>query len=140
MACEEASRSKLTGNVDPEKYRVMVDCLGELFNFDFSNDLLSNNELIAEELKYSKTPLLLKNGLFRYQTVISYTTILKAYLLKNFDDRDKKTRIKEMFHYMADEINAFSPTSTSFIIHYLGEESSILKNTSPSIGNGENIK
>lgn len=43
-------------------------------------------------------------------------------------------KIKEMFHYMANEINAFSPTSTSFVIHYLGEESSILKNTNPSIG------
>ncbi|MGM1044506.1 MAG: hypothetical protein ACQEXX_00005 [Bacillota bacterium] len=134
LACEEASRSKSTGNIDPEKYRVMVDCLGELFNLDFRNDLLSNNELITEDIKYSKTPLLLKNGLFRNQTVISYTTILKAYLLKNFDDRDKKTRIKQMFHYMADEINAFSPVSTSFVIHYLGEESTILKNTSPSIG------
>ena len=39
-----------------------------------------------------------------------------------------------MFHYIADEINAFSPVSTSFVIHYLGEESSILKKTSPSIG------
>lgn len=35
---------------------------------------------------------------------------------------------------MADEINAFSPVSTSFVIHYLGEKPNILKNTSPSIG------
>ncbi|QZN75460.1 hypothetical protein [Paenibacillus sp. DR312] len=134
LACEEASRSKLTGNIDPDKYRVMVNCLSELFNLDFRNDLLSDNELITEDLKYSKTPLLLKNGLFSHQTVITFTTILKAYLLKNFDDRDKKIRIKEMFHYMADEINAFSPVSTSFVIHYLGGDSNILKNTSPSIG------
>lgn len=59
--------------------------------------------------------------------MITYTTILKAYLLKHFDDRDKKTKIKEMFHFMADEINAISPISTSFVIHYLGEEPNILK-------------
>lgn len=134
LACEEASRSNSTGNIDPEKYRVMVDCLAELFNLDFRNDLLSNNELITEDIKFSKTPLLLKNGLFRHQTVITYTTILKAFLLKKFDNRDKKTKVKEMFNYMANEINAFSPTSTSFVIHYLGEESSVLKNISPSIG------
>lgn len=102
-----------------------MDCLGELFELDFRNDLLSDNDLITEDIKYSKIPLLLKNGLFSHQTVISYTTILKAYLLKNFDDRDKKTRIKEVFQYMADEINAFSRVSTSFVIHYLGDESTI---------------
>ncbi|MGO4699521.1 hypothetical protein AB4Z50_35405 [Paenibacillus sp. 2TAB26] len=134
LSCEEASRSKSTGNIDLEKYKEMVDCVGKVFNKDFRKELLSNNELITEEIKYSKAPLLLKNGLFKNQTVITYTTILKAYLLKHFDDRDSKTKIKEMFHYIADEINAFSPVSTSFVIHYLGEESTILKKTSPSIG------
>lgn len=134
LACEEASRSKLTGNIDPGKYKVMVDCVGKVFDMDFRSDLLSNNELITEDIRFSKTPLLLKNGLFKKQTVITYATILKAYIFKNFDYRDKKTKIKEMFHYMTDEINAFSPVSTSFVIHYLGEEPTILKNTSPSIG------
>ncbi|MBG9820245.1 hypothetical protein [Bacillus safensis] len=134
LACEEASRSKTTGNLDSEKYKVMVDCIGELFNMNFRSDLLSTNELLTEDIRFSKTPLLLKNGLFKKQAVITYTTILKAYLLKHFDDRDKKTKIKEMFHFMADEINAISPISTSFVIHYLGEEPNILKKTSPSIG------
>lgn len=124
----------LTGNIDPGKYKVMVDCVGKVFDMDFRSDLLSNNELITEDIRFSKTPLLLKNGLFKKQTVITYATILKAYIFKNFDYRDKKTKIKEMFHYMTDEINAFSPVSTSFVIHYLGEEPTILKNTSPSIG------
>ncbi|WP_213646190.1 hypothetical protein [Paenibacillus lautus] len=134
LACEEASRSKSTGNIDPEKYKLMVDCLGKVFDIEFRNDLLSKNEQINEDVRFSKAPLLLKNGLFKSQTAISYTTILKAYLLKNFDDREKKTKIKEMFHYIADEINVFSPVSTSFVIHYLGEEATILKKTSPSIG------
>ncbi len=134
LACEEASRSKSTGNIDPEKYTEMVDCINILFNMDFRNDLLSDNELITQDLKYSKAPLLLRNGLFKDKTVITYTTILKAYLLKHFDNRDSKTKIKEMFHYIADEINTFSPISTSFVIHYLGAETTILKKTSPSIG------
>ncbi|OAB41995.1 hypothetical protein PGLA_14325 [Paenibacillus glacialis] len=35
---------------------------------------------------------------------------------------------------MVDEINAISPTSTTFVIHYLGKEPSVLKKTSPSRG------
>lgn len=134
MACEEASRSKSTGNIDNKKYELMVDCLGKVFDMEFTKDILSNNELVIGDVRFSKTPILLKNGLFKKQMVITYTTILKAYLLKHFDDRNSKIKIKEMFHYMANEINAFSPVSTSFIIHYLGEEPNILKNTSPSQG------
>lgn len=38
----------------------MVDCIGELFNMDFRSDLLSTNELLTEDIRFSKTPLLLK--------------------------------------------------------------------------------
>lgn len=134
LACEEASRSKTTGNINPQKYKLMVECIGKLFDLDFRRDVLSTNELIKDEVKYTKTPILLKNGLFKKQTVIAYTTILKAYLLKHFDNQDNKLKIKEMFHFMANEINIFSPVGTSFVIHYLGREPNILKGTSPSKG------
>lgn len=134
LACEEASRSKSTGNIDPQKYELMVKCIGKLFNFDFKEDILSKNNLIRDDVRYSKTPILLENGLFKQQTVIAYTTILKAYLFKHFDNRDKKIKVKEMLHYIAEEINIFSPVSTSFVIHYLGEEPTILKGSGPSNG------
>lgn len=134
LACEEASRSKSTGNIDPKKYKLMVECIGKVFDIDFRVDVLSKDELIEDDVRYSKTPILLKNGLFRKQIVITYTTILKAYLLKHFDDRDKKIKIKEMFNFMAEQINAFSPVGTSFVIHYLGNEPNILKSTSPTQG------
>lgn len=134
MACEEASRSKTTGNIDPEKYKLMVNCIGKVFDNEYRVDILSENELIEEDVKRSKAPILLRNGLFKKQTVITYTTILKAYLLKHFDNRDNKLKIKDMFNFMATEINAFSPVGTSFVIHYLGKEPNILKNTSPAQG------
>lgn len=134
LACEEASRSKLTGNIDVEKYKLMVECVGKVFDLDFRSNLISKNELIKDDVSISKTPILLRNGLFKKQTVISYTTLLRAYLFKHFDNRASKVKIKEMFHYMADEINIFSPTSTSFVIHYLGDEPSILKRIKPSLG------
>jgi len=134
LACEEASRSKLTGNIDIQKYKLMVECIGKVFDIDFRSDLMSKNELITSDVRFSKTPILLRNGLFKKQTVISYTTLLKAYIFKHFDKRDNKIKIKEMFHYMAEEINAFSPTSTSFVIHYLGNEPSILRGIRPSLG------
>jgi hypothetical protein len=134
LACEEASRSKSTGNIDTQKYALMVESIGRLFDIDFRKDVLSKVEVVDADVRYSKTPILLKNGLFKKQTVIAYTTILKAYLLKHFDDRDNKIKIKEMFNFMAGNINAFSPVGTSFVIHYLGNESSILKSTNPAQG------
>ncbi|SMG52223.1 hypothetical protein [Paenibacillus aquistagni] len=134
FACEEASRSKLTGNIDVEKYKLMVECVGKVFDLDFNSNLISKNKLMEGDVSISKTPILLRNGLFNKQTVISYTTLLKTYLYKHFDNRSSKIKIKEMFHYMADEINIFSPTSTSLIIHYLGDEPSILKGIKPSLG------
>jgi hypothetical protein len=71
QACEEASRSKITGNIDPEKYRIMVECLEEIFKMKLNKMILSKNESINEDLTYSKVPLLLKNGLFRKQHVIT---------------------------------------------------------------------
>ncbi|NOU62866.1 hypothetical protein GC096_02235 [Paenibacillus sp. LMG 31461] len=134
LACEEASRSKLTGNIDVEKYKLMVECVGKVFDIDFRSDLISKNELIEEDVSISKTPILLRNGLFKEHTVITYTTLLKAFLFKQFDSRASKIKIKEMFHYLADEINVFSPTSMSFVIHYLGNEPSILKGVKPNLG------
>lgn len=134
FACEEASRSKLTGNIDVEKYKLMVECIGKVFDLDFRRELLSNNELITDDIRFSKTPVLHRNGLFKKQSVITYTTLLKAFLFKHFDQRASKIKIKEMFHFMADEINTFSATSTSLVIHYLGEEPTILKGIKPSLG------
>lgn len=134
FACEEASRSKLTGNIDIEKYKLMVECIGKVFDVDFRSDLISKNEQITEDIRFSKTPILLRNGLFKKQTVISYTILLKVYILKHFDNRDSKIKIKEMFHYMAEEINILSPTSTSLVIHYLGNEPSILRGVKRSLG------
>lgn len=134
LACEEAARSKATGNLDIEKYKLMVDCISKIFHKNFNTNLFSENPLITEDIHLTKVPLLLNNGLFSTQSIILYVTILKLYMFKHFDKRDSKTKIKEMFDYTAHEINNFSVASTSLTIHYLGYESSILRNTKPSLG------
>lgn len=124
-ACEEAARSKDDGKIDKGKYALMVDCIGEIFDRKFDNHLLSKNEVITEGIKDTKIPLLKKNGLFKDQSIILYATILKVYLIKQFDPKENKIKVKEMLNFVAEEINVFSAASTSLIIHYLGYETTI---------------
>ena len=134
-ACEEASRDKKTGNLNPKKYGELVECLEELFDESYCKEILSDNPPLDTDLSCTKIPLLRGNGLFTMLSALSYAATLKAYIMKHFiKHANNKEKIRNYFTFLDKELNAFSPMQIIFSIHYLGNESNILRKTSPTKG------
>jgi len=132
-ACEEASRDKKTGNLNPEKYKLLVECLEELLNKSYCKEILSQNSYFETDISFSKIPLLRENGLFAMHSALAYAAILKAYIMKHFmKSKNNKEKIRDYFHFLDKELDAFSPMQITFSIHYLGNELNILRKTSPT--------
>ncbi|WP_394530903.1 hypothetical protein [Priestia aryabhattai] len=132
-ACEEAARDKKTGNLNPKKYKVLVECLEKLFDESYCKEILSENSPLSHDVSRSKIPLLRENGLFTTFSALAYVAILKAYIMKHFIKySNNKDRIRDYFYFLDKELDAFSPMQITFAIHYLGNESNILRKTSPT--------
>lgn len=135
FACEEASRSKNDGNIDLSKYRQLIKCLSKLFNRKFAYQIRSSNPIIDTSIVYSKVPVLRCNGLFKSASPITYASILKAYIIKNYDSElDNKEKTIKYIRFLNEELNVYSPISITFGIHYFGSSPNILKNVKPKLG------
>lgn len=134
-ACEEAARNKKTGNIDLEKYKIMTECFNTVFNIKIDYSLISLHENIAKPIEESKLPLLKSNGLFKAFSIINYISLLKAFMIKNFDLKStKKEKVKLFLSFMENEVQVFSPMTQTFAIHYFGSDSNVLKGIKKSKG------
>jgi hypothetical protein len=135
FACEEASRSKNDGNIDSDKYRQLTECLSKIFNRKLPYQIRSTNPLIDACITYSKVPILSSNGLFKSASPITYASILKAYIIKNYDTMlDNKEKTIKYIRFLNEELNVYSSISVTFGIHYFGTSPNILKNVKPKLG------
>lgn len=135
FACEEASRSKHSGKFSKGKYKLMVDCISILFDLRLNNEIRSSDFSIKDSITTTKVPLLRSNGLFKSESAITYASILKAFILKNYDTTlDSKERIRKYINFLDQELDVYSPMMVSFGIHYFGTDPNILKNVKTKIG------
>jgi hypothetical protein len=126
--CEEASRTKRTGNIDEPKYKLMVECLNKVLNTNFPNELLSAQLTTNKSDASSKVPLLKNNGLFKLTTTFTYVTLLKAFIIKKIERiNDKEDALFKFIHYLAEDLDTVSPMAISFGFHYFSNESNILR-------------
>jgi hypothetical protein len=127
--CEEASRSKQTGNIDESKYRLMVNCLNKILNTRFPDELLTTQLVTKDFDELSKVPILKNNGLYKLTTTFTYATLLKALIIKKIENiNDKKEALFKFIHYLAEDLDTISPMAISFGFHYFANETNILKN------------
>jgi hypothetical protein len=134
-SCEEASRSKTTGNINLEKYKLMTKCFEKVFQIDVDTYPISNTNEITVPINSSKIPLLKINGLFQAASVINYVMLLKAFILNHFDEeKTNKEKVISFLVFMEKEAKIFSPVTQTFAIHYFGKDSNILKKVKK--GNG----
>jgi len=127
--CEEASRAKRTGDIDEQKYKIMVKCLNHVLNTNFSDELLSTQLTSIKCDASSKVPLLKNNGLFKLTTTFTYATLLKAIIIKKIDKiNDKEEALFKFIRYLSDDLDTVSPMAISFGFHFFANETNILKN------------
>lgn len=135
FACEEASRDKKTGNIDLEKYKLMTRCFANVFKIEVDEISKSNFTEINESCNSTKIPLLRNNGIFKSISIINYVMLLKAFMLKNFDEaKTDKEKVISFLDFMEKEVGVFSPVIQTFAIHYFGRNSNILKGVKKNKG------
>lgn len=129
--CEEASRTKRTGDIDEPKYKMMVECLNQVLNTNFPDELHSTQQSSNECDASSKVLLLKNNGLFKLTTTFTYATLLKAIIIKKIDNiKNKEEALFKLIHYLTEDLDTVSPMAISFGFHFFANETNILKNIS----------
>jgi|SRR5690606_10133012 len=127
-SCEEASRSKITGNINLEKYKLMSKCFEKVFQIDVNPYPVSYTHEISVPINLTKIPLLKTNGLYKATSVINYVMLLKAFILKHFDgEKTNKEKVISFLDFMEKEAKIFSPVTQTFAVHYFGTDTNILK-------------
>lgn len=128
--CEESCRDKKQGILDEKKYRETVKCLNCILDKNFSSDVFYNYKTYPI-LENSKINILKSGSLFGIQSVVRYTALLKAYIIKKtYDDLSDEEKIYEFINFLDKDLNITSPMDVIFAIYYFGHNTCILKKIS----------
>ena len=127
FGCEESSRDKLQGKLNIDKYKYTVKCLNIVLKKDFSDTIITDN-FAYKSIENSKVNVIRTNKMFGIKLMIAYASLMKAFIIKQFDDNlSKEEKIYKYANFLDKELNIMSPIEITFAFHYFGNKSSILK-------------
>ena len=127
FGCEESSRDKLQGKLNIDKYKYTVKCLNIVLKKDFSDTIITDN-FAYKSIENSKVNVIRTNKMFGIKLMIAYASLMKAFIIKKFDDNlSKEEKIYKYANFLDKELNIMSPIEITFAFHYFGNKSSILK-------------
>ena len=67
--------------------------------------------------------------MFGIKLMIAYTSFMKAFIIKQFDnDLSNEEKIYKYINFLDTKLNIMSPMESTFAFHYFGNRSGILKN------------
>lgn len=131
FGCEESSRNKLQGKLNIKKYKYTVRCLNEILEKNFSDEIITDD--FADEIIYdSKINAIKTNKMFGIKLMIAYASLMKAFIIKQFDNLSKEEKIYKYIDFLDKELNIMSPMEITFAYHYFGNRSNILKKVKKS--------
>ena len=127
FGCEESSRDKLQGKLNIDKYKYTVKCLNIVLKKDFSDTIITDN-FAYKSIENSKVNVIRTNKMFGIKLMIAYASLMKAFIIKQFDDNlSKEEKIYKYANFLDKELNIMSPMEITFAFYYFGNKSSILK-------------
>lgn len=128
---EESSRNKLQGKLNIEKYKYTIKCLNKILEKNFSDDIITDD--LAYQIIYdSKINVIKTNKIFGIKLMIAYASLMKAFIIKQFDTISNEEKIYKYIEFLDKELNIMSPMEITFAFHYFGNKSNILKKVKKS--------
>ncbi len=119
FGCEESSRDKKQGKLNIEKYKYTVKCLNTILNKKF-NDTIITDDFAYEIIEDSKVNVIKSNKMFGIKLMIAYASLMKAFIIKHFDNNlTKEEKIYKYVNYLDKELNIMSPMEITFAFHYV---------------------
>lgn len=133
LGIEEACRNLKDFSLDRDKLTEMYQCINSLFELDYiqmlqHSQLIKVNELKKDTTKREMTKIEALTQPSQFKNLVSntYASVLKLYLLENFDvESTQLEKMKKYLDFISEEIDIIGIAEVVFASHYLSGNSAI---------------